>query len=210
MPGEPPLLAFCSCHHRRFVHSLVLAHFLSATSTAPAATAAPAARQLDNLAQVSPFCRDQLKRVEVERSDDVRLDRHLYRACSRDMRRFCLGVDQGALAWGAPRGLGYSGWAAAAVVLGCCRTALQAGACCGACTATAGAVAHSTDSCCRLPRRPGVRAQTRGAWRRACRTTGRSRGSVTAAARRWRSGWSGPLLTMSSTTGCGERGCAVI
>lgn len=77
----------------------------------------PAAAQLGHLPQVSTLCRDQLKRVEVERSDDVRLDRHLWGACSRDMHRYCQGVDPGGLGralWraGAAAGLSLAGRAA--------------------------------------------------------------------------------------------------
>lgn len=40
-------------------------------------------------------CKDQLKRVEVERAEDVRLDRPLLRACSADIRRFCADEEYG-------------------------------------------------------------------------------------------------------------------
>lgn len=41
------------------------------------------------------MCREQLHRVQGQRAGDVRLDRHLSRACSGDMRRFCKGVEPG-------------------------------------------------------------------------------------------------------------------
>ena len=51
--------------------------------------------QIVQRAQASPFCQEQLRRIEVERSDDVRLDRHLFRACSADIRAFCKDVEPG-------------------------------------------------------------------------------------------------------------------
>lgn len=33
--------------------------------------------------------------LQVQRSDDIRLERPLLRACSRDMRRFCKDVEMG-------------------------------------------------------------------------------------------------------------------
>lgn len=55
----------------------------------------PVPVQLEKLAQVSQLCREQLHRVEEERAGDARLDRHLWRSCSRDMQRFCKGVELG-------------------------------------------------------------------------------------------------------------------
>ncbi|KAI7844989.1 hypothetical protein COHA_001355 [Chlorella ohadii] len=50
---------------------------------------------LTKVPQLSALCRDQLKRAMVERADDIRLERPLLHACSRDMRRFCKDVEMG-------------------------------------------------------------------------------------------------------------------
>jgi Golgi apparatus protein 1 len=56
--------------------------------------------QIVQRAQASSFCQEQLRRIEVERSGDVRLDRHLFRACSADIRRFCKDIEPGGCAEG--------------------------------------------------------------------------------------------------------------
>ena len=42
------------------------------------------------------FCQEELERWEVQRADDVRLDRHLYHACSAELRSVCADVEPGA------------------------------------------------------------------------------------------------------------------
>jgi hypothetical protein len=57
--------------------------------------------QIEHRAQVGALCQEQLERWEVQRADDVRLDRHLFWACSAEMRSGgCKGVKHGApLTW---------------------------------------------------------------------------------------------------------------
>lgn len=61
--------------------------------------------QLERIGQVSGPCVEELKRVEKQRAEDVRLDRTLFRACSADVRRFCKDEEWGET-WGGIQGAG--------------------------------------------------------------------------------------------------------
>ncbi|KAI3428234.1 hypothetical protein D9Q98_006614 [Chlorella vulgaris] len=51
---------------------------------------------IEHRAQVGALCQEQLERWEVQRADDVRLDRHLFWACSAEMRSGgCKGAKHG-------------------------------------------------------------------------------------------------------------------
>ena len=79
----PGLPCFCPAAH-------------SATVANPSPSLSRAVLQVTNRMQADPFCQQELRRAEIERADDIRLNRHLFRACTADIKRFCAGMQFGA------------------------------------------------------------------------------------------------------------------
>ena len=69
--------------------------------------------QITHHNEVGELCNEQLERVLIDRADDLRLSRTLYRLCAVDVRRFCADEEPGAAAASRAGGaLGPSPWLA--------------------------------------------------------------------------------------------------